>query len=105
MIRLLSIISLILIFVSLAIAYVHFSDPVKFLIIRSDAYRQLTLLGSRNDVLKVIIIGFLLIFFNTFLTRVMLKRYYFISKILSVGTFFLSLLILVVIFGIILANQ
>lgn len=104
MIRFLSIISLMLILLSLAIIYINFADTKTALIVRWDAYRHLTYLGDRNDVLRIAVSGWLLIFFNIFLIRMMEKKLPSAAKILSWGTVLLSLLILVVISIIILSN-
>lgn len=104
--RFLSIISLILIFISLALVYVIFADLSvdKSIVIRLDPYRKITFLGDKNDVLKIAVIGFSLVLINIFLGTIMEKRYKLISHIMIFGTVLLAILILVVIGGIIVIN-
>ena len=104
MYRTLSIASLVIILISLALVYVYFANIDRSLIIHLDSYHNLTYLGDKNDVLRIVFIGWLLVLLNIFLIRIIEKNYSLIAKILAWGTVLLSLLILVVIGGIILTN-
>ncbi len=102
--RLFAVISLFLIFISLALIYLNLSDNEKLLTIRLDTYRNATFLGTKNDVLKIGLVGEILVLINIVLARILQKKYKFVSDVFSAGTVFLAILILIIISGIIIIN-
>ena len=102
--RITSLISLFIIFVSLCFIYVYFANTQNSIIIRLDSYQRETFLGAKTDVLKIVVSGLVLVLLNIFLARITEAKYLFISRILSLGNVLLAILILTVVGVIILLN-
>ncbi|OGY63043.1 MAG: hypothetical protein A2745_03570 [Candidatus Harrisonbacteria bacterium RIFCSPHIGHO2_01_FULL_44_13] len=92
------------VFLGLAVIYVGLSDISHLLIIHFDSYRGIDFLGSKGDVLGILIAALAINFVNLFLTEVFYRREKFLSYILAFSSVFLSLLILIAVVVIIKVN-
>ena len=102
--RLTFFLSVLFVFLGLALIYAFLADIVSPMIIRLDPIREKSILGSRADLLRLAVTGLALIFANGLIAKALRRDHRFAGLILLWTGALITFLILVVVGGIIIIN-
>lgn len=96
--------SLIIIAIAFLVVFINLGGVQSLLIIHFDSYKGIDFLGNKTDVLNILLFALAIIIINMILARELYFRERFLSYLLSFGSLFFVILILIGIFAIISIN-
>ena len=86
-------ISLLVLLVALAVAYVKLADQTALLIIHFDKYQGIDMLGSKGDIFSCLLIGVGIVAVNGLLAYVLYRRDRFLANLLGYVSVAISVLL------------
>ncbi len=98
------IVAVVNVLIGFSLYYVHLADVQNLLIIHFQALRGADVLGSKKDVLGILLAGLVIIILHFILSSAFFSRRRYLSQLLAVGAVLLSFLILLTVVAIISVN-
>ena len=94
----------IILLISASMTYLNFAGNRNLLVIHFDSYKGIDFFGDNQDVLDIIVTGFIIFLINMALAKAFYFRERFLSYALATATVILAVLILIAVNGIISIN-